>query len=177
MYRFSLISLTAVAVLMAVALVQAADKGKLSDDDHKFVMSAAHGGMLEVQLGEVAEKNASHADVKAFGKHMVTDHSKANDQLKQLAKAKEVVLADKLPKRQQETYDKLSKLTGKEFDKEYMKLMVEDHRRDIEEFEKEAKSGKDADLKAFANNTLPTLRDHLKMAKETAKSVSVEVND
>ena len=140
--------------------------GKMSAADKKFMMEAAQGGMEEVELGKVAAANASNADVKAFGQKMVDDHSKANDQLKQLAQTKGVTLPTDMSKAQHKDMDKLSKMTGADFDHAYVKMMVMDHKKDVAEFAKESKSAKDSDLKSWAGTTLPTLQDHLKMIQD-----------
>jgi putative membrane protein len=102
---------------------------------------------------------------------MVDDHSRANDQLRQLASSRGVELPTDLDRSARREYDKLSKLSGADFDREYMKHMVSDHKKDVKDFEKEAKSGKDADVKSFAGSTLPTLQEHLQMAQQTDASV------
>jgi putative membrane protein len=145
--------------------------GKMSAKDKKFMMDAATGGMEEVALGKLAASNASDADVKSFGQRMVDDHSKANDQLKQVAQSKGVTLPADVTKSQQKDIDKLSKMNGAAFDSAYMKMMVSDHKKDVAEFSKEAKSGADTDVKSFASTTLPTLQDHLKMAQDAAAKV------
>ncbi|HSS49975.1 MAG TPA: DUF4142 domain-containing protein [Thermoanaerobaculia bacterium] len=139
----------------------------LSAADRKFFTNASQGGMLEVELGKIAAAKGTNPDVKTFGQHMVDDHSKANDQLKQLASQKNVTLSDKLSPAKQKVVDKYNKLSGAAFDSSYMSNMVTDHKEDVAEFQKEAKSGKDSDVKSWASTTLPTLQDHLKMAEET----------
>ena len=143
----------------------------MSEDDKKFVMAAANGGMMEVKAGEIAASNATNADVKAFGQRMVTDHGKANDELKQLATNKGLALPTDIDADHQKKVDDLSKKKGKAFDKAYMDDMVKDHEKDVAEFQKESTSAQDPDLKAWVTKTLPTLQDHLKMAKETQKKV------
>ena len=143
----------------------------LSSADRKFITSAAQGGLLEVELGKIAAQKASNADVKTFGQRMVDDHSKANDQLKQLATQKGVTLSDKLSPAKQKDVDKYNKLSGAAFDRSYISHMVADHKKDVAEFQKESKSGKDTDLKSWASTTLPTLQDHLKMAQETSSKL------
>jgi putative membrane protein len=140
----------------------------LTPDDKEFVSKAGMGGLAEVQMGNLALSKASSADVKAFGQRMVTDHSKANAELAQLATAKGVALPTELAGEEQATMDRLSKLSGAEFDKAYMKDMVEDHEKDVAEFDKASTTAMDGDLKAWAAKTLPTLKEHL----EHAKSVS-----
>jgi putative membrane protein len=140
--------------------------GKMSAADKKFMMNAAMGGMEEVEMGKLAASNATNADVKAFGQKMVDDHTKANDQLKQLAQTKGVTLPADMSKAQHADMTKLGKMTGDAFDHAYVKMMVKDHKKDVADFSKESKSGKDSDLKSWAGTTLPTLQDHLKMIQD-----------
>jgi putative membrane protein len=141
---------------------------QLSAADQNFVKKAAEGGMAEVELGKLATEKASSDDVKKFGQRMVDDHGKANDQLKQIASQKGVNVPSDLDAKDKALKDRLSKLSGAEFDRAYMKNMVHDHTKDVAEFRKESKSAKDNDLKNFASQTLPTLEDHLKQAKSIA---------
>jgi putative membrane protein len=135
-------------------------------------MEAANGGLAEVKMGALAAANATNADVKAFGQRMVTDHGNVNEELKQLATAKGLTPPADLDAEHQKKYDDLSKKTGAAFDKAYMDEMVKDHEKDVAAFKKESTSATDsADLKAWVTKTLPTLEDHLKMAKETQKKV------
>jgi putative membrane protein len=142
--------------------------GQLGAADKKFVMNAAKGGMMEVELGKVAAEKASSPDVKQFGQRMVDDHSKANDQLKTLAEQKGVTLPTDLDAKDKAMKDKMSGLSGEQFDKMYMQHMVMDHKKDVAEFKKESTSAKDSDLKNWAAQTLPTLEDHLKNAQQVA---------
>lgn len=145
----------------------AADKPAVSSADKAFVMKAAQGGMLEVQLGQLASDKASSQDVKDFGAKMVTDHGKANDELKSIAESKGLTLPDKLDAAHQAKVDKLSKLSGAEFDKAYVSEMVKDHKADDAAFAKEAKSGEDPDIKAFAEKTdNDVIKMHLKMIED-----------
>ena len=127
----------------------------LSEKDKKFMKKAAKGGMMEVAMGQVAEQNAQSEDVKSFGKRMVTDHGKANDELKSIASKKGV----QLPSKEHNT-----KWTS---DKAYMDMMVKDHEKDLAEFKEEASSGTDPDLKKFADDTAKMVQEHLDLAKET----------
>jgi putative membrane protein len=139
---------------------------KVSSADRKFMDKAAQGGMAEVQLGQLATQKANAPEVKQFGQRMVDDHSKANDELKQLASQKGVTLPTTMDKSSQKEYDRLSKLSGAQFDQEYMKHMVSDHKKDVSEFKSEAnKSKADADVKQWAQKTLPTLQEHLTLAQ------------
>ena len=127
---------------------------KLSSGDKAFMKDAAEGGMMEVAMGRVAEKNASDGQVKNFGAQMVKDHGKANNELKALAKQQNVELP-------------AEKEAGKwKSDKDYMDMMVKDHEKDLAAFEKQAKEGSDPDVKTFASKTAKVVRKHLDMAKE-----------
>jgi len=140
--------------------------------DRKFVKDAAQGGMAEVELGQLAAEKASSDDVKKFGQRMVDDHSKANDDLKQLATKKGVHVPQQLSAKDKATKARLSKLSGEQFDKAYMANMVRDHKKDVAEFRRETESAKDPDVKNFAASTLPTLEDHLKQAQSLAPGKS-----
>jgi|GEM_PF-313124 len=137
-----------------------------------FAKDAAEGGMAEVKMGQLAEKNAKDPEVKKFGQMMVTDHTKANDELKALAAKKNYQLPSDIGSNQS-TYDKLSKLTGADFDKEYVEDMVSDHETDVKDFQREAENGTDPDVKAFAAKTLPTLQKHL----DAIKAIQAKMNN
>jgi len=147
----------------SMAKVPAADKA--------FMTKAAQGGLAEVQLGQLAQDKASSNDVKEFGKQIVDDHSKANDQLKSIASQKGVTLPTDLSAKDKAEKDRLSKLSGDQFDKAYMRHMVQDHTKDVSEFKKESSMAKDNDVKNFASQTLPTLESHLDKAKSVASTV------
>lgn len=134
-------------------------------DKDSFIMKAASGGLMEVKLGEYAEKNAATKAVKDFGRRMVKDHSKANAELKALAAKKDITLPTELNEDHQKMWDDLTKKTGKDFDKEYMSQMVDDHETDVKEFQDASENEKDADLKTWAGKTLPVLKQHLELAK------------
>jgi len=139
--------------------------------DTTFMKKAAQGGLAEVELGKLATEKASSSEVKQFGERMVTDHTKANDKLKQVAIEEHVTLPDKLDAKDQATKDSLEKLSGADFDRAYMKDMVKDHKADIAEFEHESKSGENTAVKDFATQTLPTLHSHLREAEKVAPTV------
>ena len=145
------------------------DTAQLRSDDRKFVKDAAVGGMAEVELGKLAAQKASSEAVKQFGQKMVDDHSKANDELKQIAAKQKVNIPDSLDSKHQARVDKLSKLSGAEFDKAYIKDQLKDHQEDVKAFQHEAQNGSDPDIKGFASKTLPTLQEHLSMVKDLSK--------
>jgi putative membrane protein len=164
-----LFGVVVVAGLLGASAAWADDKDKKDDpkgDDSKFVTEAATGGLCEIKLGQLAVKQASNPDVKKFGQRMIDDHTRVAKDLSGVADKKGIKVSTDLPKKQQEKFDDLAKLKGAEFDRAYMKMMVQDHEEDVKEFDKQAKSGADPDVKAFAAKALPTLREHLTMAKE-----------
>lgn len=142
--------------------------GHLASADRMFIRKAAEGGLAEVQLGQLAAEHGSSQEVKQFGQRMVDDHTKANDQLKQLAGQKGVPVPEKLNAKDTATKARLEKLSGAAFDRAYMQDMVQDHTKDVSEFRTESKTAKDPDVKGFASQTLPTLEEHLKQAKSIA---------
>jgi putative membrane protein len=140
----------------------------LTAQDRTFVDKAAIGGMAEVQLGQLAVKNAKSADVKKFGQRMIDDHTKANNELTSLATAKGLTPPAELDSKNKSTLERLSRLSGDQFDKAYMSDMVTDHEQDVAEFQKQANGNGDPAIKAFASKTLPTLQEHLQLAKSIA---------
>jgi len=143
----------------------------LSSSDKQFVMEAAQGGSAEVQLGNLAVQKAASSDVKQFGQRMVDDHSRVGDELKQFASRKNVSLSSEIGAQHQEVIDRLSKLSGKEFDRAYMAEMLKDHEKDVAAFDRISQQGNDPDLRAWTTKSLPTLREHLQMAQDIARKV------
>jgi putative membrane protein len=157
--------------------VTANDRAAAADaSDRTFVMKAAEGGLAEVKLGELAQQRATAQDVKDYGKRMADDHAKANAELQQLAQNKNIEVPTELKGEEKEHYDKLAKLNGKDFDRAYIKDMVKDHDEDIAEFKKEARDGKDSDVRNWASKTLPTLQEHLHLIERVAQSNGVEID-
>ncbi|HKY01689.1 MAG TPA: DUF4142 domain-containing protein [Burkholderiales bacterium] len=161
-----LIALMLTTALSFAGFAFAADAPKLDRDTEKFFKEAAIGGIAEVEAGKLAAQKGSSADVKQFGEMMVKDHSGANAKLKDLAAKKNVTLPAELDDKHKRAAENLAKKQGADFDKAYADQMVKDHKKTIDLFEGEAKRGKDADVKAFAEATLPTLREHLKAAQQ-----------
>lgn len=133
----------------------------LTKDDSTFVVEAAMGGMMEVQAGQIAQENAQSQRVKDFAGMMVTDHSRANDELKGLASSHGMMLPDSLPASMRKHMDAMKNMKGKAFDRHYMSMMNNDHKKDIDKFKKQADAGTDAQLKTWAGNTLPVLQKHM----------------
>ena len=143
---------------------QAATTG-MSSREQKFMMDTALAGMMEVELGRWAAQKGTSEEVKQFGRRMVEDHSKAITELTQLAASKGVTLPTQLDEKHQKNVSKISRLTGAEFDRAYSKMMLKDHENAVSNFEKQSQNAADADLKAFAAKTLPTVQEHLQMAR------------
>ena len=144
-----------------------------SNPDASFFKHAAEGGISEVDAGTLAQDKSSDVKVKDFGAMMVKDHSAANEKLKALAAAKNLELPTSASIAQMAGKAKLEVLTGKTFDKSYIKGQIKAHRETIALFKKEAATGQDADAKAFAVATLPTIKAHLKSIEGIAASAGV----
>ena len=152
---------------------QGAANAAMNADQH-FVVEAYEGGMAEVALGQLATEKASNPKVKEFGQRMVTDHGKANDELKTLAEAKKIPLPTKLSAKDQALKDRLSKLSGPAFDHAYMTDMVKDHQADSAAFHKQATTGQDPEIKARAAKTGAVVDEHLKMAQDIQKELTTK---
>ena len=140
---------------------------KADNPDRKFVEQAAASDLAEIESGKLAQKMATSPSVKAFAEHMVADHTKASEKLMSISSGKSIMLPTKPDRSHAKKLDNLQKLKGDEFDREYMKMMVADHKDAVSLFEKESKNGKDPELKAHATTLLPDLQEHLKMARTT----------
>lgn len=139
--------------------------------DVQFMREAARGGVAEVQMGRLAMRQASSRQVRQFGRRMVEDHSAANQQLRDIAMTEGVRLPMSPGPEHHAMLSRLRRLSGRAFDRAYMAEMVRDHRKDVAAFQNEARNGRDPDVRSFARQTLPTLREHLRMAVEIARSV------
>ncbi len=168
------LALLATATLLA-ATGAASAQTTVSKADQHFVQQAAMGGMAEVAAGQIAADKGANPQVKQFGQQMVTDHGKANDQLKQIATSEGLTIPDADPKADKETA-RLNGLSGSKFDKQYTEMQLRDHEKTIKLFEKEANSGQDPQLKQFAQQTLPILQGHLQMAQQMAQAVGVKAS-
>jgi len=155
------------AAAFAVSGFQAVGADNLSAQDRKFIEDAAKGGMKEVHMGHLGLEKGMSQGVKTFSQRLIDDHTKANNELMALAKQKGVTPPPDDPKMVSSM--PLAKKSGADFDKAFAKDQVEDHQKDIAEFEKEASSGSDPDVKNFASKTLPTLRAHLSDAQALNK--------
>jgi len=166
---FRIASSGALALLLgAFTTVQAADeaRGQLSDSDFKFTSAAASGGLTEVHLGKLAGQKTTTPAVKQFAEQMVTDHALVGAKLKQIATRNGAVLPVGPTDEQQKKINRLSGLHGTEFDKQYVDLMVDEHKENLKAFQKAAKDADNPDLKSFASETAVKIQHHLDMAKE-----------
>ena len=166
----------AAAVMMSAQLFAAEsntkeNRGQLGFRDYKFLKEAAHGGLMELRLAEVAKQKATSQAVRDFAQSMITVHSKANDELKQIAATKGAVVPSEMSHRENATIERFEKLSGREFDKEYAEHMVKDHKKDAKEFEDAVKDVSDPDLKAFAQKTLNVIQQHLRSAQDMEVAV------
>ena len=173
MFRKRLVETLAVGIMLGLPLSVLVAADKLSSTDEKFVKEAAAGGMMEVELGKIAVDKGSNDKVKAFGRQMQEDHGKANEELKALAASKEVKIPTALEGKQKKTVDRLSKLSGADFDRQYMRTMIEDHKEDLKAFQREADKAKDPDVKQFSSKFAPMIKKHLEMAQTTGEQLKV----
>lgn len=162
-----------------IAEEQNEDKGFDSsaiDKDVEWATEVADASLLEVRLGELAQSKGSSPQVKELGKMMVTDHTKANEELTALAGKKNISLPTSLSDKSQKKLDDLSAKSGTDFDKEYSSAMVDGHKEVLSKFKKESEDGKDADLRTWAEGKLPVLQHHLSMSEQTHDAVKKIAN-
>ena len=148
------------------AAAKSGEAMKVGKSDHTFMTKAAQGGMFEVKMAQVAQEKASSEEVKEFARMIEADHKKANEQLKELAQQKGVNLPEDMGPQHSATVERLSKLSGEVFDHAYVQDQIKDHKKDIQAFKQEGKSGMDSDVKQFAASTVPTLEKHLDRAQQ-----------
>jgi putative membrane protein len=181
------------------AQTQTGKASQLSRGDEKFIKDACRGGKMEVQMGNLGVQRAQNPQVKEFAQRLIDDHTKANSELKQLATSKGLIFpdsdsvaeatditdADRTRVRERDDTDKDAKgehkehgslkklegLSGTEFDREFVRMAVKDHEKDVSEFEKASQKLDDSEVKAFAAKTLPTLREHLQQAKSLQSEI------
>ncbi len=166
-------SFFAIFLALALGAVPALTQAKqasaaLSQADQDFVIKASQGNKAEVELGQLAVDKASSPEVKKLAEHIVKDHSKANQKLNSMVKKKGVSIPENLSEEALQLKNTLAALNGAEFDKQYTAVMVDDHQKDIDEFQNESQQGQDKDVKQFAKQSLPTLKRHLSMAQSLA---------
>jgi putative membrane protein len=158
--------MAAVAALLVLSRGTAAQDASETITDGQFVAKASSSGSTEVEAAKLALRSSQTNEVKAFAQRMITDHTRANQQLLALAGKKQIPVPKTIDAKCQQALDRLSRLQGSEFDKAYSEQMVKDHKEAVALFDAESRQSKDAELKGFASQTLPTLKEHLKMAQE-----------
>lgn len=158
--------LKALVILSIIWLAGCSSAGISSMTPNDFLKEAAEGSMAEIQLASLALTRTQNPEVRAFAQQMIADHGKASEELKPIAAKKSVTLALELNSTHKSLSDKLTKISGAEFDREYVKEMVADHEKDVKAFQTQAQAGTDAEIKEFAAKTLPTLEHHLQMARD-----------
>lgn len=163
-FTATLLGVVALALAGGTSIADDAKSEKFSDE--MFVRKAASGGMHEVELGQVVSTRVKSADVKAFAERMVTDHTKANQKLKAAAETAGIAVPEKMTEKQQKELARFKDLKGGELDREYIAHMVKDHEEDVALFREASQRAKNTELKKFASDTLPTLQEHLKVAKQ-----------
>jgi putative membrane protein len=149
-------------------------QSKLSGQEKNFVMEAARSSMAEKELSDLAEQKARNESVKDLAKEIKSEHTQVVDKLQQIASNNNVSLPSDVSKSDRTIIDRLQKLSGEEFDKEYMKQTVKEHQKDVENYRQQARSAKDQEVKDYAQNTLPTLEQHLDRARQVSESIGVK---
>lgn len=143
--------------------------------DADFLVEAASGGMTEVQLGQLARDNSMNKEIKAFGELIIKDHRDSREKLKHLAESKNIVLPGEISNHQQRIKERLEKRKGEEFDRAYISLVIDDHKKDIREFQKAARNAADPEIRAFALDQLPVLNSHLDSARNLQTKMGIPV--
>jgi putative membrane protein len=161
-------SILAIAILVAGAVCAQTNRA-----DEAFLKKAAEGGLAEVKFGELAQNSGTSSAVKRFGERMVTDHTRMNEEVQNLAAQKNISLPTSVSVKDEASYKLLQARSGASFDKAYVRDMIKDHKADIAEFEKEANTGSDPDIKTLASKALPTLLEHLRLAENAAKDLGM----
>lgn len=166
MRRLIMPILVAVGIMSTFAAGAAPrQRGEMNAMDHRFVRMAAEGGRAEVRMANMALNRRTNAAVRDFARQMVDDHSKANDRLAALASDQNFSLPSGIGATNRAAMDRLSGLSGYAFDRAYANQELQDHIKTVALFRQEARDGRNPDLRDFARNTLPTLREHLRMAR------------
>ena len=157
------------AAAMAVALMML--PARAATGDNTFVTKAAAGGMAEVQMGQLAQTKGHSQAVKDLGARLVADHSKANDMLKPIIMKDNMTMPTAMDGKAQAEYNRLQNLSGADFDREFVNHTIKDHKEDITMFQHEANNGTNSDVKNWASQQLPTLKEHLRMAQDAQKQI------
>jgi len=173
MKKFSIFRRVIPGIALFLSAVGYAQDADLTRSERDLVNALAQGNIAEIQLGNLAKKKASNKAVKDFGARMAADHTVLDQQLKQWASGNNVQLPTTMTAEEQSSYNKMAKLSGKEFDREYMRMMLEDHHTDVSELQQTALHSKNVAIKGLATRTLPILQNHLLIAQNVAGSLGL----
>lgn len=168
---------TLIAALCCVGGLPIFARSTTGTSDNSFVRKAAEANYAEIQLGKLAQDKGTNPAVKNFGQRMVTDHTKAYDELKPIASKDNITMPDRMNVKDQALYDRLSKVSGTQFDREYMRNMVKDHESDVAEFQRESTKAKEQNVRTYASNTLPVLQEHLRLAEDANAKVGASASE
>jgi putative membrane protein len=160
------------ALVLSLAGYIGATQDTAKTGDRDFVKTVAENSLTEIKLGQLAQDQSASETIKKYGQRVMADHTKMTKELMPIAKSLNLTLPEKLDKKQQDWFDKLSKIKGADFDRAYVKDMISQHQEAIMKYEMEAKNSKNAEVKAWAEKWLPTVREHLKLAQAAAKEVN-----
>ena len=169
-----LLAATAAAFIPASGAQSAKQEAKPSAQS--FLQKAVEGQQVEIALGQLASERAGDRQVKQFGAQMIEDHRKASVEIQQLASKGGVALPTELTGRHKDKQEEFARLSGREFDRAYMAYMLRDHRKDVKEFERNAKAIKDPQVQQWAEGTLPLLKQHLRRAQQIASSIGMDTS-
>jgi putative membrane protein len=153
------------------APVVGAPRAQLAKEDRQFFDDAAQGGLLEVKLGQLVVKQGATDEVKRFAQRMIDDHTKLNQRLADVGQKEGLSVPQDLDKKHEEKVDKLAQYSGTKLDQEYIGAMISDHEDDVKAFEKQVKEGKDPGLRQLAASALPTLNEHLALARQIEEHI------
>ncbi len=176
-YVTTFLALTCVVTISSAFAADPQVESKLSGQEKDFVMEAARSSMAEKQMSDLAEQKARSESVKTLAKEIKDEHTQVVDKLQQIASNKNVSLPSDVSRADRTVIDRLRNLSGEEFDKEYMKQTVKEHQKDVEHYRQQARSAKDQEVKEYAQNTLPTLEQHLDRARQVSESIGAETAD
>ena len=168
---------TSIFVLLLLSAASLAKADNLTTSEKQFVETAAAGNAAEIRLAQLAQQKSQDSKVRAFADRMISDHGKANNDLKPIADAAHVGMPNQLKGEAKAAYNKLEKLNGPNFDHSYITDMVTDHQKVAAEYQKEQSEAKNPQLKTYVDNTLPVVQSHLTMAEEVKKGYVRPMND
>jgi putative membrane protein len=173
--RSRIIGISIVAATVFISSVGlAAERDSGISRDKQFLAKAAGGQKAEMALGELATKRGASEKVKDFGHRMIEDHRKASQEVTQLASKEHIDLPADMPVMHKEKAEHFAQLSGEEFDRAYMTYMVQDHMKDVKDFEQSAKELKNPRIQQWASGALPVLKEHLNLAKTIAENLGID---